>query len=195
MGRKAAIITSQRYAARCIASLGRRAKLALFLVPLHGASPKNNQEKRNVIARKRQAQGAAQGGGQARALSQTHVTGRARSREQWTHRVVVGSPADADGTRVGAARTRGHEMMRRLAALVALLTACSSAQMQKSREVRSHEEYHQKRQEQLNRKAQSRKNALKKGGTQSKTLHELRMKKQHKNRAKKQASKKRRPGL
>ena len=36
--------------------------------------------------------------------------------------------------------------------------------------------------------------ALKKGGTQSKTLHELRMKKQHKNRAKK-ASKKRRPGL
>ena len=60
--------------------------------------------------------------------------------------------------------------------------------MQKSREVRSHEEY-QKRQEQLNRKAQSRKNALKKGGTQSKTLHELRMKKQHKNRAKKQASK------
>ena len=88
--------------------------------------------------------------------------------------------------------------MRRLAALVALLTAFSSAQMQKSREVRSHEEYHQKRQEQLSRKAQSRKNALKKGGTQSKTLHELRMKKQHKNRAKKQqkkASKKRRPGL
>ena len=66
-------------------------------------------------------------------------------------------------------------MMRRLAALVTL-TACGSAQMQKSREVRSHEEYHQKRQEQLNRKAQSRKNALKKGGTQSKTLHELRMK-------------------
>ena len=97
--------------------------------------------------------------------------------------MVVGSPADADG------------MMRRLAALAALLTAFSSAQMQKSREVRSHEEYHQKRQEQLNRKAQSRKNALKKGGTQSKTLHELRMKKQHKNRAKKQAQKKRRPGL
>ena len=71
--------------------------------------------------------------------------------------------------------------MRRLAALVALLTAFSSAQMQKSREVRSHEEYHKKRQDQLNRKAQSRKNALKKGGTQSKTLHELRMKKQHKN--------------
>ena len=123
-----------------------------------------------------------------------------RSREPWTHRVVVGSPADADGTRVGAARTRGTSapnMMRRLAALVALLTAFSSAQMQKSREVRSHEEYHQRRQEQLNRKAQSRKNALKKGGTQSKTLHELRMKKQHKNRAKKQskASKKRRPGL
>ena len=83
---------------------------------------------------------------------------------------------------------------RAFAALVALLTAFSSAQMQKSREVRSHEEYHQRRQEQLNRKAQSRKNALKKGGTQSKTLHELRMKKQHKNRAKK-ASKKRRPGL
>ena len=86
-------------------------------------------------------------------------------------------------------------MMRRLAALVALLTAFSSAQMQKSREVRSHEEYHKRRQDQLNRKAQSRKNALKKGGTQSKTLHELRMKKQHKNRAKKKASKKRRPGL
>ena len=96
--------------------------------------------------------------------------------------MVVGSPADADG------------MMRRLAALITLI-ACSSAQMQKSREVRSHEEYHQKRQEQLNRKAQSRKNALKKGGTQSKTLHELRMKKQHKSRAKKKASKKRRPGL
>ena len=87
-------------------------------------------------------------------------------------------------------------MMRRLAALITLI-ACGSAQMQKSREVRSHEEYHQRRQEQLSRKAQSRKNALKKGGTQSKTLHELRMKKQHKNRAKKQskASKKRRPGL
>ena len=83
-------------------------------------------------------------------------------------------------------------MMRRLAALVALV-ACSSAQMQKSREVRSHEEYHKRRQDQLNRKAQSRKNALKKGGTQSKTLHELRMKKQHKNRAKKKQ--KRRPGL
>ena len=120
-------------------------------------------------------------GGQARALSQTHVTGRARRREPWTPRVVVGSPAGADG------------MMRRLAALITLI-ACGSAQMQKSREVRSHEEYHKKRQEQLNRKAQSRKNALKKGGTQSKTLHELRMKKQHKNRAKK-ASKKRRPGL
>ena len=82
---------------------------------------------------------------------------------------MVGSPADADGTRVGAARTRGAKatnmMMRRLAALVALLTAFSSAQMQKSREVRSHEEYHKKRQDQLNRKAQSRKNALKKGGT------------------------------
>ena len=85
--------------------------------------------------------------------------------------------------------------MRRLAALVALVAAATHAQMQKSREVRSHEEYHKKRQDQLNRKAQSRKNALKKGGTQSKTLHELRMKKQHKNRAKKQASKKRRPGL
>ena len=107
--------------------------------------------------------------------------------------MVVGSPADADGTRIGAARTRGTNMMRRLAALITLI-ACGSAQMQKSREVRSHEEYHKKRQEQLNRKAQSRKNALKKGGTQSKTLHELRMKKQHKNRAKK-ASKKRRPGL
>jgi len=94
--------------------------------------------------------------------------------------VVVGSPADAG--------------MRRLAALLTLI-ACSSAQMQKSREVRSHEEYHKRRQDQLNRKAQSRKNALKKGGTQSKTLHELRMKKQHKNRAKKKASKKRRPGL
>ena len=96
--------------------------------------------------------------------------------------MVVGSPADAG--------------MRRLAALITLI-ACSSAQMQKSREVRSHEEYHQRRQEQLSRKAQSRKNALKKGGTQSKTLHELRMKKQHKNRAKsqKKASKKRRPGL
>ena len=128
----------------------------------------------------RGTQGAAQGGGQTRALSQTHVTGRPRSREPWTPRVVVGSPADAG-------------MMRRLAALITLI-ACSRAQMQKSREVRSHEEYHQKRQEQLNRKAQSRKNALKKGGTQSKTLHELRMKKQHKNRAKK-ASKKRRPGL
>ena len=86
-------------------------------------------------------------------------------------------------------------MMRRLAVLVALVACRVNAQMQKSREVRSHEEYHQKRQEQLNRKAQSRKNALKKGGTQSKTLHELRMKKQHKNRAKKAASKKRRPGL
>ena len=83
-------------------------------------------------------------------------------------------------------------MMRRLAALLTLI-ACSSAQMQKSREVRSHEEYHKKRQDQLNRKAQSRKNALKKGGTQSKTLHELLMKKQHKNRAKKKQ--KRRPGL
>ena len=126
-------------------------------------------------------------------LEHSRVTGRARSREPWTHRVVVGSPAD--GTRVGAARTgtSAPNMMRRLAALVALLTAFSSAQMQKSREVRSHEEYHQKRQEQLNRKAQSRKNALKKGGTQSKTLHELRMKKQHKNRAKKKQ--KRRPGL
>ena len=111
-------------------------------------------------------------------LEHSRVTGRARSREPWTHR-VVGSPADAG-------------MMRRLAALLTLI-ACSSAQMQKSREVRSHEEYHQKRQEQLNRKAQSRKNALKKGGTQSKTLHELRMKKQHKNRAKKKQ--KRRPGL
>ena len=85
-------------------------------------------------------------------------------------------------------------MMCRLAALLTLI-ACGSAQMQKSREVRSHEEYHKRRQDQLNRKAQSRKNALKKGGTQSKTLHELRMKKQHKNRAKKKASKKRRPGL
>ena len=84
-------------------------------------------------------------------------------------------------------------MMRRLAALVALVAATTNAQMQKSREVRSHEEYHKKRQDQLNRKAQSRKNALKKGGTQSKTLHELRMKKQHKNRAKKKQ--KRRPGL
>ncbi len=83
-------------------------------------------------------------------------------------------------------------MMRRLAALLALI-AGGSAQMQKSREVRSHEEYHKRRQDQLNRKAQSRKNALKKGGTQSKTLHELRMKKQHKNRAKKKQ--KRRPGL
>ena len=113
---------------------------------------------------------------------------------------MVGSPADADGTRVGAARTRGTtatNMMRRLAALVALVAWTTNAQMQKSREVRSHEEYHKRRQDQLNRKAQSRKNALKKGGTQSKTLHELRMKKQHKNRAKKQskASKKRRPGL
>ena len=35
--------------------------------------------------------------------------------------------------------------------------------------------------------------ALKKDGTQSKSLHELRMKKQHKNRAKKKQ--KRRPGL
>ena len=102
--------------------------------------------------------------------------------------MVVGSPADADGS--------APNMMRRLATLLTLI-ACGSAQMQKSREVRSHEEYHQRRQEQLNRKAQSRKNALKKGGTQSKTLHELRMKKQHKNRAKKasKASKKRRPGL
>tara|TARA_B100000683_G_scaffold98416_1_gene97301 strand:+ start:647 stop:1054 length:408 start_codon:yes stop_codon:yes gene_type:complete len=123
---------------------------------------------------------------------------------------------DADGAQVGADRTRGHEppidawdrhetlgrqttrgttatnMIRRLAALLTLV-ACGSAQMQKSREVRSHEEYHKKRQDQLNRKAQSRKNALKKGGTQSKTLHELRMKKQHKNRAKKKQ--KRRPGL
>ena len=98
--------------------------------------------------------------------------------------MVVGSPADADGS--------APNMMRRLAALLTLI-ACSSAQMQKSREVRSHEEYHKKRQDQLNRKAQSRKNALKKGGTQSKTLHELRMKKQHKNRAKKKQ--KRRPGL
>ena len=132
-------------------------------------------------------------GVQARALSQTHVTGRARSREPWTHRVVVGSPADADTTRVGAARgTSATNMIRRLAALLTII-AFSSAQMQKSREVRSHEEYHKKRQDQLNRKAQSRKNALKKGGTQSKTLHELRMKKQHKNRAKKKQ--KRRPGL
>ena len=102
---------------------------------------------------------------------------------------MVGSPAD--GTRVGAARNATN-MMRRLAALLALV-ACGRAQMQKSREVRSHEEYHKRRQDQLNRKAQSRKNALKKGGTQSKTLHELRMKKQHKNRAKKKQ--KRRPGL
>ncbi len=86
-------------------------------------------------------------------------------------------------------------MMRRLVAVVALAACSINAQMQKSREVRSHEEYHKRRQDQLNRKAQSRKNALKKGGTQSKTLHELRMKKQHKNRAKKKASKKRRPGL
>ena len=136
--------------------------------------------------------GAAQGGGQARALSQTHVTGRARSREPWTHRVVVGSPADADGARVGAARNATN-MIRRWIALVALVAWTTNAQMQKSREVRSHEEYHKKRQDQLNRKAQSRKNALKKGGTQSKTLHELRMKKQHKNRAKKKQ--KRRPGL
>ena len=107
--------------------------------------------------------------------------------------MVVGSPADADGARVGAARNATN-MIRRWIALVALVAWTTNAQMQKSREVRSHEEYHQKRQEQLNRKAQSRKNALKKGGTQSKTLHELRMKKQHKNRAKK-ASKKRRPGL
>ena len=106
--------------------------------------------------------------------------------------MVVGSPADADGARVGAARNATN-MIRRWIALLTLI-AFSSAQMQKSREVRSHEEYHKKRQDQLNRKAQSRKNALKKGGTQSKTLHELRMKKQHKNRAKKQ-HKKRRPGL
>ena len=107
--------------------------------------------------------------------------------------MVGAARADADG--VGAARTRGErapKMMRRL--VVALDRLDSSAQMQKSREVRSHEEYHKKRQEQLNRKAQSRKNALKKGGTQSKTLHELRMKKQHKIAQSKQ-SKKRRPGL
>ena len=106
--------------------------------------------------------------------------------------MVVGSPADADGARVGAARNATN-MIRRWIALVALVAWTTNAQMQKSREVRSHEEYHKKRQDQLNRKAQSRKNALKKGGTQSKTLHELRMKKQHKNRAKKKQ--KRRPGL
>ena len=98
----------------------------------------------------------------------------------------------ASERRARVGRTSATNMMRRLAALLALI-ACGSAQMQKSREVRSHEEYHKKRQDQLNRKAQSRKNALKKGGTQSKTLHELRMKKQHKNRAKKKQ--KRRPGL
>ena len=109
----------------------------------------------------------------------------------WAARLTPARESERRQTR----GTSAPKMMRRLAALVALLTAFSSAQMQKSREVRSHEEYHKKRQDQLNRKAQSRKNALKKGGTQSKTLHELRMKKQHKNRAKKQAQKKRRPGL
>ena len=106
--------------------------------------------------------------------------------------MVVGSPAEDAGTRVGAARNATN-MIRRWIALVALVAWTTNAQMQKSREVRSHEEYHKRSQDQLNRKAQSRKNALKKGGTQSKTLHELRMKKQHKNRAKKKQ--KRRPGL
>ena len=82
MGRKAAIITSQRYAARCIASLD-DAKTRAVSSALQAASPKKLTRKRNGIARKRQAQGAAQGGGQAKALSQTHVAGRARRREPW----------------------------------------------------------------------------------------------------------------
>ena len=104
---------------------------------------------------------------------------------------MLGQPGvtpTASERRARAGTTAANMMMRRLAALVALVAATTNAQMQKSREVRSHEEYHKKRQDQLNRKAQSRKNALKKGGTQSKTLHELRMKKQHKNRAKKSRS-------
>ena len=178
-------ITHSVSPARCIASLDYGAKLALFLVPYRPLGPKNNEKNENVIARKRQPKEQPKEGSR---LEHSCVTGRARSREPWTHR-VVGSPAD--GTRVGAARNATN-MIRRWIALLTLI-ACGSAQMQKSREVRSHEEYHKKRQDQLNRKAQSRKNALKKGGTQSKTLHELRMKKQHKNRAKKKQ--KRRPGL
>ena len=155
-------------------------------MPYRPLGQKNNEKNENVIARKRQPKEQPKEGSR---LEHSCVTGRARSREPWTHR-VVGSPAD--GTRVGAARNATN-MIRRWIALVALVAWTTNAQMQKSREVRSHEEYHKKRQDQLNRKAQSRKNALKKGGTQSKTLHELRMKKQHKNRAKKKQ--KRRPGL
>ena len=93
-----------------------------------------------------------------------------------------GRLADADGKNdAPPRRARRH-----------CLTACGSAQMQKSREVRSHEGT-KKRQEQLNRKPSRYKNALRRAGPNLKTLHELRMKKQHKNRAK--LSKKRRPAF
>ena len=81
--------------------------------------------------------------------------------------------------------------MRRLLVLIAVLVA-TQAQMQKSREVKSHEAYHAARRDKLARKSQAKKTVLRKGGSPSKTLHELRMKKQVNKNAKK---KKRRPGL